>query len=469
MMDDLELTRMNELTPKEEDLGSFVLPSIIGNLTQNMNFKAERCGNGRSGYFVIWAGYFEANSRELQKMTKEKGCGGEGLFMKGRSYQRAFEKGMSEGLDYMVDFKEYEGGNVLLVDGRECHVRRTKGFTVKIQSGRIKVIKGSLVVLSRTTRRANYVYTMDSHAVTSDKEYIERVGSTNGVAGIQQQNGLVKETNMTLLAKVLQGIEFEVEALGDHGFEVEPQGINTQHRHYWYREDSNKAAFVVAKVEKIYGHESLTLVIQFLVRGQSGNTLRVSQSKFYNEKLVLALLEGHSILSLEGSLSGDCDVEKNDIAPINYESSFPTPLISGGQWRVYRELLLHIIKKLEAGGSSWPAREYVLACAAVCRGEPMQCFIRRDQAAHTYRLYLGLSPRTISKGVSLIHEEGSREVYVCGTHGVFSPLQLRRYQAVFSMKEVDLLHKVKYHFYHGIRSGLGPEEAKANYKFLRFN
>ncbi|GKB29924.1 hypothetical protein Tco_0869325 [Tanacetum coccineum] len=48
-----------------------------------------------------------------------------------------------------------------------------------------------------------------------------------------------------------------------------------------------------------------------IVRDQSGNTLRVSQSRFYYENLVQTLLEGHSMLSLEGSLSGDCDVEKN--------------------------------------------------------------------------------------------------------------------------------------------------------------
>ncbi|GKB95880.1 hypothetical protein Tco_0982017 [Tanacetum coccineum] len=35
------------------------------------------------------------------------------------------------------------------------------------------------------------------------------------------------------------------------------------------------------------------------------------QSRIHNEKLVHTLLKGHSILSLEGSLSGDCDVEKN--------------------------------------------------------------------------------------------------------------------------------------------------------------
>ncbi|GJU13463.1 hypothetical protein Tco_1135859 [Tanacetum coccineum] len=48
-----------------------------------------------------------------------------------------------------------------------------------------------------------------------------------------------------------------------------------------------------------------------IVRDQSGNTLRVSQSRFYNGKLVQTLLDGHSILSLEGSLSGDRDVENN--------------------------------------------------------------------------------------------------------------------------------------------------------------
>nr|GEZ55328.1 zinc finger, CCHC-type [Tanacetum cinerariifolium] len=48
-----------------------------------------------------------------------------------------------------------------------------------------------------------------------------------------------------------------------------------------------------------------------IIKDYSGNTLRVSQSKFYNKKLVQNMLEGHFILSLEGSLSGDCDMEKN--------------------------------------------------------------------------------------------------------------------------------------------------------------
>ncbi|GJX91304.1 hypothetical protein Tco_0344630 [Tanacetum coccineum] len=48
-----------------------------------------------------------------------------------------------------------------------------------------------------------------------------------------------------------------------------------------------------------------------IFKDQSGNTLKVSQSRFYNGKLVHTLLEGYSILSLEGSLSRDYDVEKN--------------------------------------------------------------------------------------------------------------------------------------------------------------
>ncbi|GJY24564.1 hypothetical protein Tco_0398222 [Tanacetum coccineum] len=87
--------------------------------------------------------------------------------------------------DYLFNFEEYDSGNILLGDGRECRVRGTykvqvqmrrnlislgtlkkEGFTVKMQSGKIKVIKGSLMVLSGT-RRSNCVYTLDGQAVTS--------------------------------------------------------------------------------------------------------------------------------------------------------------------------------------------------------------------------------------------------------------------------------------------------------------
>ncbi|GJW26436.1 zinc finger, CCHC-type containing protein [Tanacetum coccineum] len=225
----------------------------------------------------------------------------------------------------------------------------------------------------------------------------------SGVAkhlGAAQQNGLVKETNVTLLAKqghhhqrlktpidmlgffgwlasikqgmlepvkvkciflgyhkgivgnklwrlddvtskVLQGDEFEVEPQDGHTFEVEPQEnvdqgaglqeVQTQdlmdyqlardrEQHlacelFGYREDSNETAFAVAAVGKIYAHESLTfnntiaceMVWFFLADAR----LRSGLPRIHNKKLVQTLLKGHSILSLEGSLSGDCDVEKN--------------------------------------------------------------------------------------------------------------------------------------------------------------
>nr|GEW78388.1 zinc finger, CCHC-type [Tanacetum cinerariifolium] len=162
--------------------------------------------------------------------------------------------------------------------------------------------------------------------------------------------------------QVLQGVEFEVEPQEDHAFEVEPQGNvdhvagsqkeQTQdlifyhlacdkeqylaHELLRYREDSNEAAFAVAVVEKIMHmitvsrkavtttttitesiHQGLldkakgNVLSMEIVRDQNGNTLRVSQSRFYNEKVVQTLLKDDSILSLKGSLSRDCDVEKN--------------------------------------------------------------------------------------------------------------------------------------------------------------
>nr|GEV19765.1 zinc finger, CCHC-type [Tanacetum cinerariifolium] len=194
--------------------------------------------------------------------------------------------------------------------------------------------------------------------------YEEWVAKHLGVAGIQQQDILVEKTNVTLLAKVLHGFNFEVELLGDHTFEVEPQDnidqgaglqeVQTQNlmdcqlarnseQHlacelFGCKEDSNKAAFAVAAVEKIYAHESLTfnntIACEVISKWKAGlkddmdarsyvyvlsNGCKKSSDGSHNyywgvqvlQQLVQTLLEGHSILLLEGSLSGDCDVKKN--------------------------------------------------------------------------------------------------------------------------------------------------------------
>ncbi|GKB27344.1 zinc finger, CCHC-type containing protein, partial [Tanacetum coccineum] len=247
----------------------------------------------------------------------------------------------------------------------------------------------------------------------------DAVGQDQGykgfTGGVQQQNGLVKETNMTLLAKVrcfliksniskvswaedttmstylvnrspssaigfktpidmlgflgwldsikqgmlepvkvkckflrcsegtgsvqvLQGVEFEMKPREDHAFEVEPlrnvsqeaglqkviskwkTGLNEDidSRSYVYvlrncckkSSDDNESyywEYAPGLMDKAKGN----VLGMKIFRDRSGNTLRVSQSKVQNDKLVQTLLEGHSILSLKGSLSGACDVEKN--------------------------------------------------------------------------------------------------------------------------------------------------------------
>ncbi|GKB34989.1 hypothetical protein Tco_0879931 [Tanacetum coccineum] len=163
----------------------------------------------------------------------------------------------------------------------------------------------------------------------SDQEDIE--GSTQqctksgitkhlGVAGIKQQNGLVEKTNVTLLDN--NGLKDDMDAQSD--VYVLSSGCKKCSREYTpgmfihlflYIDDmvfscGCKAEIWATKglLDKAKGY----VLGMEIVRNQSGSTLRVSQSMFYNGKLVQTLLEGHSILSLEGSLLGDCDVEKND-------------------------------------------------------------------------------------------------------------------------------------------------------------
>nr|GEW95434.1 hypothetical protein [Tanacetum cinerariifolium] len=254
-----------------------------------------------------------------------------------------------------------------------------------------------------------------------------------GVARIQQQNGLVDETNVTFFAKVvlyrnmgfnkseeykktfigfgvgtgsmqvLHGFKFEVEPLGDHTFEVEPQEnvdqgaglqeVQTQDLIYYqlardreqhlacelfgYREYSNEViskwkaelkddmdarsdVYVLSNscmkcsddIDGYYWEYTPGMFIHLflyiddmvfscgckaeiwatkglldkakgnvlgmkIARDHSGYTSRVSQSRSYNRKLVQTLLERHFILSLKGSLSRDCDVEKNDVGMLD--------------------------------------------------------------------------------------------------------------------------------------------------------
>ncbi|GJT87911.1 hypothetical protein Tco_1069628 [Tanacetum coccineum] len=184
-----------------------------------------------------------------------------------------------------------------------------------MQSGRIKVIKNPLVPLSGI-RRANYVYSMDSQAVTRKIMKARRqLGEFHirhlGVGELHQQNGLVEGMNLTLLAKFKSSVigfkttidmlgffvgllllnkgilvvvkvkcifmgyrkgivgikcwRYEFSAAGS--YEVQTNDLMDYHsacdreQHstlelFRYREDNNEVAFVVAELEKIYAHDS---------------------------------------------------------------------------------------------------------------------------------------------------------------------------------------------------------------------
>ncbi|GJY97376.1 retrotransposon protein, putative, ty1-copia subclass [Tanacetum coccineum] len=115
----------------------------------------------------------------------------------GCSYQ------MTPRLDILFDFLEYDGGSVQLGDNRECKIRgigkeriqlrdgssfvlhnvmyipklkrnlillgtlEKEGFAIKLQSGKVKVINGFRVVLSKI-RRDNCVYYLDCHAMAGE-------------------------------------------------------------------------------------------------------------------------------------------------------------------------------------------------------------------------------------------------------------------------------------------------------------
>nr|GEY13263.1 copia LTR rider [Tanacetum cinerariifolium] len=110
---------------------------------------------------------------------------------------------MTPSFDLFSDFLECDGGRVLLGDNRECKIRgigkvrlqrkdgssfvlhnvgyipklkrnlislgtlEKEGYTIKLQSGKIKVINGSRIVLFGT-RKDNCVYSLDGHAVAGE-------------------------------------------------------------------------------------------------------------------------------------------------------------------------------------------------------------------------------------------------------------------------------------------------------------
>nr|GEX25567.1 hypothetical protein [Tanacetum cinerariifolium] len=214
-----------------------------------------------------------------------------------------------------VGFKQFGPGVETRVHG--VHDEKRVLFEVELQGAQgdrkdevFQVSNDDTVVAQRRLKDKQPEEKTNTDCLKSTQQCMKSgVAKHLGVAGIQHQNGLVDETNVTLFAKircfliqsgrskVLHGFEFEVEPLGDHTFEL----TRDKEQHltcelFGYREDINEAAFAVATVEKIYAYESLTfnntvacevtkgLLVKAkgnilgleIIRDQSGYTLRVT-------------------------------------------------------------------------------------------------------------------------------------------------------------------------------------------------
>ncbi|GKA15377.1 retrovirus-related pol polyprotein from transposon TNT 1-94 [Tanacetum coccineum] len=114
---------------------------------------------------------------------------------------------MTPKLDILFDFLECDGGN---------------RFTVKLQSGKVKVINGSRVVLSGI-QRDNCVYYLDGHAMAC--ELNASVKEKDSLAQVWHKRlGHISEGGLQVLEK--QGL-FGKKSLGGYGFIS--SGSNTKH------------------------------------------------------------------------------------------------------------------------------------------------------------------------------------------------------------------------------------------------
>ncbi|GJS31121.1 retrovirus-related pol polyprotein from transposon TNT 1-94 [Tanacetum coccineum] len=152
---------------------------------------------------------------------------------------------MTPRLDILFDFLECDGGSVQLGDNRECKIRgigkvrlqlkdgssfvlhnvryipelkrnlislgtlEKEGYTVKMQSGKVKVINGSRVIFTEI-RKDNCVYSLDGHAMAS--ELNASVEEKDSLAQVWHKRlGHISEARLQVLEK--QGL-FGKKSLG---------------------------------------------------------------------------------------------------------------------------------------------------------------------------------------------------------------------------------------------------------------
>nr|GEV88051.1 hypothetical protein [Tanacetum cinerariifolium] len=219
------------------------------------------------------------NSKELQKMTKAKGDDGKGLYVRGRSGERDIKQ------DTDSAWSKSPERSIRL----SCYICQSKEHLKR--------------VCPKYSPKKSQGFVMNEDQVSGSgadgglRNSARRVGSLN-IWVLQGYSSRIGTGSM----QVLQGVEFEAGLKDDMDARSDVYVPSNGCRKL--SDDSNGYYWE-------YTPANGNVLSMEIIRNQSGNTLRVSQSRVYNEKLVQTLLEGHSILSLEGSLSGDCNLEKN--------------------------------------------------------------------------------------------------------------------------------------------------------------
>nr|GEX97814.1 zinc finger CCCH domain-containing protein 5 [Tanacetum cinerariifolium] len=175
-----------------------------------------------------------------------------------------------------------------------------------------------------------------------------------GFAGIQQQNGLVDETNVTFFAKLasikkrmLEPVKvkciflvYHKNIVGNKLWRLDDVTSKVVlYRNMGFNESEEyKNTFIGSGVATVAGNAVTTAMAingsihqatKGLLDKAKGNILGMEISEigvarlrgchslgFTTESWYKLLFEGHFILLLEGSLLGDCDVEKNDIRTV---------------------------------------------------------------------------------------------------------------------------------------------------------
>nr|GEY68212.1 hypothetical protein [Tanacetum cinerariifolium]GEY73773.1 hypothetical protein [Tanacetum cinerariifolium] len=146
----------------------------------------------------------------------------------------------------------------------------------------------SKVFWAEDTTRSTYLVDWSSSSAIGFKKLVDMLGFFGWLASSKQ--GMLEPVKVKCMflvyhksivgtgsMQVLHGFDFVVEPLGDHTFEVKPhenvdQGYGLQEAEIWATK---------GLLDKAKGN----VLCMEIVRYQSGNTLRVSQSRFYNEKL----------------------------------------------------------------------------------------------------------------------------------------------------------------------------------------